>query len=526
MGERAGRRSPGEAAKAAAVGVVVCLLALAGAAPCRALDARYHTFAETHAALEAAAASYPSIAELVTLGTTDEEGLPIYALKISDNVSTDEDEPVVLYDGLHHAEEVMGLETCLWMIDELTAGYGVNDTITGWVNDCEIWFMPLLNPEGYAIVTAETDTTWRKNKTDNNVNGIFDPGYDGVDLNQNYDFNWTMGGSDNPANEYYRGPFAFSEAENRVMRDFCLAEKPVFAVNYHSPRSSDGDCLYYPWYWPGYSFAPDHAIIFNVASGVATRTKTEAGVSYTAVYGFATSGRARNWQYGVVGTIGFDQEILSNLCQPSGDRVDGICDKVARGAYYLLDRTRGPGITGHVTDASTSDPIVAEVKVVEFASSLLVPRTTEPLYGRYWRIIMPGTYTLEFSSPGYDTETVSGVVVGETGLTVVDCALEPWAGVPVGEAVRPRIVRVAPNPTRGGTTIEFASPRSGPATVDIHTVGGRLIATLAGDASRDGLGAVTWDGRGSDGRPAASGVYLARLVTEAGSDEAKVVFMR
>jgi hypothetical protein len=506
--------------------VAGCVVSLVGAAPVQALDARYHTLAETHAELLAVAAGYPSIAELVTLGTTGEEGLPIYALKISDNVSTDEDEPVVLYDGVHHAEEVMGLEACLWMIGELTAGYGVNDTITGWVNDCEIWFIPLLNPEGHGIVTAETDTTWRKNKTDNNENDVFDPGYDGVDLNQNYDFNWSMGGSDNPANEYYRGPSPFSEAENRVMRDFCLVEKPVFAVNYHSPRSSDGNIVYYPWYWPGHGFALDHAIIFNVASGLATRTKTEAGESYSALYGFATSGRARNWQYGIVGTIGFDQEILSNLCQPPGDRVDGICDKVARGAYYLLDRTRGPGITGHVTNAATTDPIIAEVKVVEFASDLLEPRTTEPLYGRYWRMIMPGTYTLEFSSPGYSTETVSGVVVGPTGLTVVDCALEPWAGVPDEAAVRPRIVRVAPNPTRGGTTIEFASPQGDSASVGIYTVGGRLVAQLTGAASGGGLGAVTWDGRGLDGRLAASGVYLARLVTGAGTDQAKVVFMR
>jgi len=518
----------GESRTTPAVPLLLALAALlACAGPGLALDDRYHTFAETGAELAAVAAAYPSIAQLQTLGWTNEEGLPVYALKISDNVTVDEDEPVVLYDGLHHAEEVMGLEVCLWMIDRLTTEYGVNDTVTGWVDDCEIWFMPLLNPEGHGIVTAEVDTTWRKNKRDNNDNGVFDPTYDGVDLNQNYDWNWTQGGSGTPENEYYRGPFPFSEAENCIMRDFCLAEKPVYAVNYHSPRSSDGDCVYYPWYWPGYSFAPDHAIIFNVASGLASRTLTEAGVSYTAVYGFATSGRARNWQYGAVGTIGFDQEILSNLCQPSGDRVDGICAKVSRGAYYLLDRMHGPGVTGHVTNAVTNDPIVAEVKVVELASPLLYPRTTEPLYGRYWRMLMPGTYTVEFSCPGYITQTVTGVVVGETELTVVDAALEPWAGVPDGEISGARILRVAPNPTAGGgTRIEFARPGTGPASVEIYSIGGRTVASLSGESSRDGLGAVTWDGRDRDGRPAAAGVYLARLVTEVGTDQAKVVFTR
>jgi hypothetical protein len=521
-----GRKRSGSRLGAAAA-IAACAAVIAWPTQSLALDERYHTLAETQAELEAVVAAHPSIAQLQTLGWTNEEGLPIYALKISDNVAVDEDEPVVLYDGVHHAEEIMGLEACLWMVDELTTEYGVNDTVTGWVNDCEIWFIPLLNPEGHAVVAAGTDTTWRKNKRDNNDNGVFDLTYDGVDLNQNYDWNWSQGGSGTPSNEYYRGPFAFSEAENCVVRDFCLAEKPVYAVNYHSPRSSDGDCVYYPWYWPGYSFAPDHAIIFNVASGLASRTKTEAGASYTAVYGFATSGRARNWQYGAVGTIGFDQEILSNLCQPSGDRVDGICGKVARGAYYLLDRTRGPGITGHVTNAATNDPIVATVKVVELASPLLHPRTTEPLYGRYWRMLMPGTYTVEFSCPGYTTQIVTGVVVEQAGLTVVDCALEPWAGVPDGEITGARILRVAPNPAAGGgTTIEFARPGSGAASVEIYSVGGRTVACLSGEVSASGLGAVAWDGRDRDGRPAAAGVYLARLVTEAGTDEAKVVFMR
>jgi hypothetical protein len=119
------------------------------------------------------------------------------------------------------------------------------------------------------------------------------------------------------------------------------------------------------------------------------------------------------------------------------------------------------------------------------------------------------------------------VVVGGTGLTVVDCALEPWAGVPDGEITGARILRVAPNPaTSGGTTIEFARAGSGAASVEIYSVGGRAVACLSGESSSDGLGEVTWDGLDREGRPAASGVYLARLVTEEGTDRAKVVFMR
>ncbi len=504
---------------------VVMVFSLVGTA--LALDERYHTFEETRAELLAVAASYPEIVLLDTLGYSTTDSMAIWGVKISDNAAVDEDEPVVLYDGVHHAEEVLGLEVCLWMIDELTSGYGVNDTITAWIDDCEIWFIPLLNPEGHAVVTAEVDTTWRKNKRDNNENGQFDLDYDGVDLNYNYDFNWDQGGSENPASEYYRGPTAFSENETQIMRDFCLAEKPVLALNYHSPRSSDGDLIYYPWYWVGYGFAPDHHTIYAIASELGSRTLNEDGVPYAAYYGYATKGKARNWQYGVVGTIGLTMEILSRLCQPSGDRVDAICQNVAAGSYYLIERTYGPGLTGHVTDASTGLPIVAEIEVLENSSELLEPRTTDPTYGRYWRLLNAGTYTVEASCPGYEIETVANVVVDSTGMTVLDFALEPWVGVPDDAAgLAARVIQVFPNPFRDSTTVGFYASPGSQVVLDVFSAAGRRVARLSAQAGERGLGVAQWDGTDSTGARAPSGVYFVRMATGEPSDGAKVLLLR
>lgn len=242
-----------------------------------AVDERYHTREEVHSEILALAATYPGIVKVDTLGVSTVDSMDVWSVKVSDNVSSDEDEPVIFYNGVHHAEEILGLEVIMWMLDELTSGYGVSDTITAWVDDCELLFIPLLNPEGHAVVTAETDTTWRKNKRDNNENGQFDMNYDGVDLNRNYDFNWLEGGSDNPVSEFYRGPAPFSENETRLLRDLCLEHKPVFALNYHSPRSSAGDLVYYPWYWVEYGFAPDHYVIYDTATELCDRTLTEGG---------------------------------------------------------------------------------------------------------------------------------------------------------------------------------------------------------------------------------------------------------
>ncbi len=414
----------------------------------------------------------------------------------------------------------------MWMLDEMTAAYGVNDTMTQWINDYEIYFIPLLNPEGHDIVTAGIDTIWRKNKFDNNDNGEFDLLEDGVDINHNYDFNWDQGGSTNPASEYYRGPYAGSENETQIICDFTAEHKPIFSLNYHSPLSSLGDLVYYPWYWPLEGFSPDHHTIFPIVSELCARTLTEADESYTAVYGYADAGKCRNWQYGRVGTIGLTMEILSQLCQPGGHRVDGICERVANGSYYLLERAAGPGLTGHVTDAATRGPLVVEVEILEATSDRLDPRTTDPSYGRYWRALKAGTYTVEFSAFGYDTQTFTDVVVDTTGWSTLDCALESWVGVPENEVNGPRITGVSPNPFRGRATVSFMAPGATLAGVEIYSAAGKLFARCEGALRESGESSVVWNGRRLSGQPAASGVYFARLITDVGEDEVKMVYIR
>ena len=68
--------------------------------PCRIEG--YHTYAEVAAAAKAVATAHPAIASRFTIGKSH-QGREIWAMKISDNVGTDENEPEVLYDGGIHA---------------------------------------------------------------------------------------------------------------------------------------------------------------------------------------------------------------------------------------------------------------------------------------------------------------------------------------------------------------------------------------------------------------------------------------
>ncbi len=68
-----------------------------------------------------------------------------------------------------------------------------------------------------------------------------------------------------------------------------------------------------------------------------------------------------------------------------------------------------------------------------------------------------------------------------------------------------------PNPFNPRTTIAFAVPTSGHATLRIMNVRGQLVRTLVDDTVAAGRHARVWDGADSGGRPVASGVYLYRL---------------
>ena len=74
----------------------------------------------------------------------------------------------------------------------------------------------LLNPDGYEY-SRSTDRMWRKNRRKNENSKCV-----GVDLNRNFDKGFGENSSDDPCQEDYRGPEAFSEPEARALRDYVL----------------------------------------------------------------------------------------------------------------------------------------------------------------------------------------------------------------------------------------------------------------------------------------------------------------
>ncbi len=257
----------------------------------------YHTYAESNAILDALHAQYPTItSKRIELGTS-REGNKIWAMKISDNPDLDEDEPEVLFTGIHHAREPIGVNMCDTLVKILCEGYSTNSDIKYLVDNREIWVVPVVNPDGYLYNEAQNPGgggMWRKTRRDNG-DGTF-----GVDPNRNYGFKWghdNGGSSPDPSAETYRGPEAFSEPCNKVMRDFFNDHTFVACVHIHSY----GNLILYPWgYTPEKS--EDDALFerlskdMNDLAVAATGQEYECGTAPAVLY--SVNGGAEDWAYG------------------------------------------------------------------------------------------------------------------------------------------------------------------------------------------------------------------------------------
>lgn len=495
-----------------------------------AIDPRYHTYGEIVDELQCIALSYPNITRLHTIGYTTGFQTPILAMKISDNPQLQEDEPSVLYNGMHHSCELIGPEICLYLINDLVTKYGVDSFITSTINSLEIWVVPMVNPDGNYIVHLGIDTVWRKNCRDNNNNGIWDAG-DGVDLNRNYDFLWSLGGSSDPSNREYRGPYPFSEGETQAIRDLSLREKFIFDVCYHSSKEPwEGEAVYYPWRW-GNLFSPDNSHIKPIAESIAYRIRNDAGNgTYYAIFGRATEGGlTRNWLYYAIGTFAFTIEVSRGYFPP-GYLVDSICQRNLPGAYYVLQRALGSQITGHIIDSITGQPLIAEVRILQAYAppETTAPRFSDSLYGRFYRMLTPGNYTVQILKPGYDTVTIPNVVVTPNRPTYLEIKMKSNLAV----AEKPSLINqniqnflVLPSITQKHNKISFIVTEPTEVKLKIYNASGMTVKKLVDELMSPGIYNFVWDCTDNNANKLAEGIYFANITTNKSAQTSKIIIV-
>jgi len=350
----------------------------------------YYSITQYNDFMVQTAAQYPNICSLVTAGTSI-QNRPIYFLKISDNVTQDEAEPEFRYISSIHGDEVVGYDMCIRLIQHLTTGYGTDTRVTQLLDNTEIWICPMMNPDGFVLGQ-------RYNAA-------------GIDLNRNYPM---------PSGNQHPDGNATAQ-ENTAVMNFSNSRGFQLSANFHG----GAQVINYPWDYT-YALAPDDALIHQAALAYASHnsllynsTEFPQGVTNGAQW-YVITGSLQDWSYGYTDCIDLTAEIGNNKWPPASQLPYfwGLNQESMLSLMEFVHR----GVTGTVT-SNTGTPLTDASITVSGNAKVM---HTNPQWADYHRMLLPGTYQITASAPGYISQTAQ-ITVPASGTVTHNFVLQASA---------------------------------------------------------------------------------------------------
>ncbi len=368
------------------------------------------------------ASTYPNLCDIDTiLSATPSGNYKILVAKISDNVTTAENEPQLLYSSSIHGDETTGYYLMLRLINYLLTNYGTDTQVTNLVNGAEIWICPLANPDGTYYNSSPVGSTLANSRRYNkNLK----------DLNRNY-IDPQIGDPSN-SGDFLNYPI---QPETYAFMNFADKHHFNMAINFHG----GAEVINYPWDTWATSENPnaDAAWWERVCTNYITTARlinssymtdvvsdgvTEGGDWYT-----ITGGRQDYMNY-------FKQcrEVTIELDQDKTTPTENLNTKWNENYASLLNFMQESlyGVRGIITDSCSSQPIRAKVWVNSYDQANDSSQVYSGLpVGNYHKYMNAGTYSITYSAPGYKSKTINNVVLTNGNATTINVTLAP-SGIP------------------------------------------------------------------------------------------------
>ena len=287
----------------------------------------YYTYNETVQKLDSMRLQFPNlITAKQSIGTSVESRI-IYTVKISDNPDVNESatEPVIYFDALHHAREPQSMAGTIYFMYWLLENYGINPEATYLINNREIYFVPVVNVDGYVYNQTTNPNgggSWRKNRRNNGT-------CYGVDLNRNYNYGWgvSSGSSNDPCSETYRGLSAASEPETQAVKSLVQSILPKIGFSNHSVAGR---------YLNPYGYT-DTSIAYDIYSEFSSDFASANNYTYGTVnemLQYYSSGTTRDFLHSI-GTYCWTPEVGGSGFWPSQSEIIPIANETLPGYKYL-----------------------------------------------------------------------------------------------------------------------------------------------------------------------------------------------
>ena len=250
-------------------------------------------YSEVAAKLDSMRLQYPNLISVkFSIGATV-ESRQIWTVRVTKNPDAPTGRPEVWYHSMIHAREPESMEHMIYFMYWLFENYNIDPLATYILNNRELYFTPVLNPDGY-VYNETTNPAggglWRKNRKNNG--GSF-----GVDLNRNYGlyqyWNAANGGSStSPSSDTYRGTSPFSEPETQAAMNFVNSRNISAILGAHTY----GNYLIKPWAWQDPTPTPDDNKFSEYLIDMTKYNHYTIGTPSQTV-GYTTRGSSDDWYY-------------------------------------------------------------------------------------------------------------------------------------------------------------------------------------------------------------------------------------
>ena len=401
---------------------VVLVLFLCGnvlSKPLRAIETnKHHNYDDMTQLLKAYAQAYPDITRLDSVGKSS-EGRELWALRITSDAKQPRPpgRPMFKYVGNMHGDEVVGREVLLYLIQYLCDHYGSDNVTTGLVDNTDIYIMPSMNPDGY-----EKSTPGSCDYSEGRENA------NGVDLNRDFPDQF-----DAHSNAHARQPETTAVMKWITSNPFVLSgdlHGGSVVASYPFDDSKSHRASGY------HSRSPDEAVFQHLAH-VYADSHTTMHLNVDRCDGDSFPGGITNgahW-YDVPGGMQDFNYLHSNCFEitmelscckfPSSSTLPEEWHKNKDALIGFMQETHR-GIKGFITDANGKPVVGAIVKVQGIKHSV-----KSASHGDYWRLLVPGTYSITAEADGYLNVTQHKVHVAQDKPTVVNFTLpvetpKPW----------------------------------------------------------------------------------------------------
>jgi len=410
---------------------------------------RYPTYQQYDSIVRKFAEDYPSLCQLDYIGESV-NGRKVFVLKISDNVSLDEDEPQVFYSSTMHGDELAGYVLMLRLAEHLLSNASNGGLEQQLVDSLEIWINPNANPDGTYYDGDTISSPVRENAN-------------GADLNRSF-----------PDPEIGRLVPLPGADENVDMIEFLKNHRFVISANFHSGI----ELVNYPWdKWLLPRAHADHDWFHEISRSYADTVHyyssnqyyfddMDNGVTHGASWYDIRGGRQDYITYERKGrevTIELhehDNTLASLLPTLWNDNYRSMLNYLAN-AFY--------GIHGRVVDDDTGLPVEAEILIQghDIDSSQVY---SEPVNGSFVRLIDEGYWSMAVLADGYEPLYLTNVQVTDFQQTRLNLRI-----VPGGTGTTLNNLKIWPVPANDLLNIALPDGFGSPLEVSVFNINGTEV---------------------------------------------------